>query len=860
MFGLTAVGARLFIASHKNYENIFMSMGARMSGSALSAAITAGDAINIWSVSPIQAQPFAGTPALAEDRVGYRFINGFVDVGDLPCRKAFWAEMKGRSVALKTDWPVETLYAPEANRRVEFTSFWYTPTHVQRWCRTTLSADQAGPVRFRLATCGGVRIWVNGGLAASFEPLTRNIEHSTEITLPLQAGENTLIAHMEEICERDTVWFFELTCLDAVALAVPLQSLGDPEAAMVLRRLADGVRPERDVFTDQPFVLLFGQPAPAPVQVRVRAFSLGHDRACLLDATHSLPAGQTRLPVADPGAVPPGYHALVVTLSLGSTDLERKLDAAFMVQTVPPPAAADLPTRKLAALHYAAANGNLRIGRVLAMLEVGLQDEPTLRKILDSTLLSIEQRYDCSDFSMVTLLWVWAAHADKLPEDLRQRVKAAILGYRYWVDEPGNDTMWFWSENHTLCFHVSQALAGALFPQEIFSTSGRTGAEQAALGTARLHLWFESVEDHGLVEWNSAAYYPIDFIGLFGLHQWAEPAIAQRAKAMLDKLFIMIGLHTLAGVPAGSMGRAYDKELRAGPLTELASFCQVAFGEGWLNGGVAALPQFCASAYLPPLEAYDYARPAPGRAYEARYTQGLDHGGRLILYKTAAVQLSTVVDHRTGEHGHQQHVIDIRLHGHPMARLWINHPGEDDPWGHQRPSYWAGNGVLPRVGQWQDTALMVFNLGDDARLPWTHAFAARDGLDFLDLHQGWLVARSGQGSAALWASGGLTAITSGSTAGREFRAPGHRCGWVSIVADTPDDAAIAAFLDRLSQCRPTFDADAASLAVTGGDGTRLRLDWSVGLTRNGQSAGFTTLTTTPRVAASIVPRPLAALA
>src|SRR5690606_32600454 len=101
----------------------------------------------------------------------------------------------------------------------------------------------------------------------------------------------------------------------------------------------------------------------------------------------------------------------------------------------------------------------------------------------------------------------------------------------------------------------------------------------------RLARWLDAVEADGLVEWNSVAYYPIDFIGLFALHHWAEAPLKGRATALLDQLFLMIGLHTLAGVPAGSMGRAYDKELRAGPLTELAPFCRVAFGEGWLNPG-----------------------------------------------------------------------------------------------------------------------------------------------------------------------------------------------------------------------------------------------------------------------------------
>lgn len=59
-------------------------------------SVAGGQTITAWAVSGLIASYFPGEPAPAEDRVNYRFINGFVDVGDLPCRKAFWSTMVGR--------------------------------------------------------------------------------------------------------------------------------------------------------------------------------------------------------------------------------------------------------------------------------------------------------------------------------------------------------------------------------------------------------------------------------------------------------------------------------------------------------------------------------------------------------------------------------------------------------------------------------------------------------------------------------------------------------------------------------------------------------------------------------------------
>ena len=85
--------------------------------------VTDGETVTAWIVSDLVETSFPGIAAPAEDRVNYRFINGFVDVGDLPCRKAFQETMIGRDIAPDTGWPVSHLNLPGSNRRVEFTGF-----------------------------------------------------------------------------------------------------------------------------------------------------------------------------------------------------------------------------------------------------------------------------------------------------------------------------------------------------------------------------------------------------------------------------------------------------------------------------------------------------------------------------------------------------------------------------------------------------------------------------------------------------------------------------------------------------------------------------------------------------------------
>ena len=100
---------------------------------------------------------------------------------------------------------------------------------------------------------------------------------------------------------------------------------------------------------------------------------------------------------------------------------------------------------------------------------------------------------------------------------MRSAIDEAILGFRYWMDEPGNDVMWYFSENHALLFHTACYLAGALFPDAVFRRSGRIGREQSEVGRERLLDWFNHFEKHEMAEWNSAPYFPIDFKGLAAL-------------------------------------------------------------------------------------------------------------------------------------------------------------------------------------------------------------------------------------------------------------------------------------------------------------------------------------------------------
>lgn len=734
------------------------------------------------------------TGEAVDPAIDYHFRNGSGPPGDSFCRRVFRQTHAQRNVDPAQALACHEVVFPGADSTVSFSDFSHLPVHAQRWLRVVLYAPEGGEFGFRLGTCGGVRIWRAGVLLACFTPFTRNSLQHCDVTLSLNAGKNSLLIHLDELFERDTLFTLQMVYLDSPILGVALPDC-DGEAVEALSQFASGLRPELAVH-NHTVRIQCGAPAPDGLSLRGEIRGMGNDnftaQACDFGAVAQ---GAMTLALPLPQTIGEAHYQLRLTLQCNGVVLSRNLGINVMPDAPALASADTLAGRKQAALHYIAAHGMDRTCRLLAMMHLQACG-PQAESLLHSTLSRISAREDCSDFSLVPLLWIWRYHrGEHFPETLWRRVKSAILGYRYWLDEPGCDVMWFWSENHALCFHTAQYLAGQCFPEARFIASGRYGREQQAIGKARLLRWFDAIEQQGFVEWNSAPYYPVDYIGLFALWQMAESAtLRARAGKLIDRVMLLSALHYQHGVAAGTMGRVYEKELLAGSLTELSAYGAVAWGNGVYNRKCASLPMFCASDYAPPALTQHYAAMNEGEL-SAWYRCG---GGNIVVWKAPGVSLSSCVDHHAGEPGHQQHVVDLQFAARVEARIWINHPGEAEPGGEKRPSFWAGNGVLPSVEQHENRVLMQWHIAPQDALPWTHLYLPSDAFDRVIATERARVVRAGNAFAAIVCSVPLHTLAQGVTAGTECRAWGRQVTWY-LEAGHGDDAVFTAFCARIAE-------------------------------------------------------------
>jgi len=808
-------------------------------------AVAPGQALTHWAMAAPDVRHYPGQATALPDQVDYRFVNNWTATPDLPCRAALRAESPGRTVPCP-DGPFDELAVALDGPELDFSCFRHRPTLITRAFRCRIRGD--GPLRLRLSTCGGIRLWLGGDPVAVFEAFTRNQPQATEVALTL-SGTHDLTLRMEDLHERDTVCFFSVTVTESTT-EVALPPGFDADAVARAAATLSSLRTERLFHEGGPITLVADVPPAAPMVLHIPDLAPWERGGLVSDPAHANPVTVTLTPdspravLADVVQVGPGCISIPIETRAGGARVTRHLGTT----TLPPGSRlrGDLPARKAQAAAVIAGGAGFEPS-VAALLACRGEQPDRVAAILDPVLTTIEERWDCCDFSILPLLRLWRDAQGTLPGPLADRMRAAFLNWRYWLDEPGDDVMWFWSENHVLCFHTAQLVAGRLFPDDVFLNSGKTGRQHAAQAHARLVRWFDAIDTDGLVEWNSAAYYPIDLIGLFTIHDMA-PDLAPRAARVMDRICVMTALHMTGGVPAGSQGRCYEKELLAGPLTELGPVMAIALGDrggpDFVPGYDRASALFCLSDYAPPPGLLALAAPAPGATVAARYTQGAGHTGRLTLWKSADAQLSTVTDLKTGERGYQVQVVDVQLARHPAARLWLNHPGEPKPWGERRPSLLAGSHVMPRAAQDGPVALVIWDIARAwTDIPFTQAFADPAAFGAPERIGDWLVFA---GTAGLWCSAPLDPVTAGLYRGALWRAVVPRVGWAVALREATETP--AAFATRLAGAAMTFDAGALTLSAAGLGAHRLDLSFDGPLRVDGTPRPFGPLSPLPHIA------------
>ena len=177
----------------------------------------------------------------------------------------------------------------------------------------------------------------------------------------------------------------------------------------------------------------------------------------------------------------------------------------------------------------------------------------------------IDYRFDCLDFRMQTLLRLLYKYSKLIPDKYTYMIKKSMLGSKYFMDQPGEDSICFWSENHLLLFAAAEYLTGQLYPDEIFTNDGLNGAQHKEIAKARINIWLRQRFYYGFTEWYSNTYYEEDIAPLANLIDFCDDAeLVEKSKIVMDLLLYDLATQSHKDSFTSTSGRQYEMGKKSG--------------------------------------------------------------------------------------------------------------------------------------------------------------------------------------------------------------------------------------------------------------------------------------------------------
>jgi hypothetical protein len=799
--------------------------------------------VNRFLISEVQTQVREFTRSTLNGRVNEWLKKGFA-IHENPCRKEFVNQRKSEvpdypDLADITNGVMLKQYFPFGNPGVDASGFYYRPTYLRMYGYTVLWSDRKEQIDFELETCGGLTVWVNGQLICDFTPFTRNMVKKTVVSIPLLNGENSMVVCLDDLAERDTDYYFRMKRLGGADLKIliPVKEEVAETVLSKIEHMLNGMSFDKEAYISESMKMNLNNPFEHPLDLEViitpGEFIEKMENSWKLIKTRKyiMEPGQMGLELFHTDEISPGYYYFTAVVTYQGITIKRKIGNQLVRNEFLLSGNEDMDVRKKLAFDAVLRFAPDNTYKAAALLYME-REYQRAEEILLEELEGVRSRKDCSDFHFIMMIYIYRVYNSRLSDTLKEALEETMVNYRYWIDEPGDDVMWFFSENHALLFHCCQYLTGSYLPERIFVNSGRTGAEVKAKGEELLHQWFEDFFREFITEWNSNAYIPVDVLGIGTLYNLTEEGnpLHQKAKKALDMIFYSLAVNAHKGAVMTSFGRSYEKEMKGNYNAGTTSLLYVAYNTGYLNRACIGYISLILGTYQPPEEYKKYAQLNDDEEMIHQNTQGFENHVNLYLYKNSRALLSTAVGFKPFQKGYQEHILQAALD--ETAQLFINHPGESFPYGRGRPNFWAGNGVLPLGAQYENTAILRFHIEEEERIGYTHAYIPICAFSRYKGEEGVVVLEKGGAYIAVKALHGLTIQEHGPNQFREFISQGKDNVWVVRVGSLSEYGSLDAVFSAFKELK--INTDGNSTLVTDEKGTEYLLEPETILKVNGE--------------------------
>ncbi|MFS0723099.1 hypothetical protein [Paenibacillus sp. 1P07SE] len=705
--------------------------------------------------------------------------------------------------------PWSLLRTDESEHKMTWARFGIHARLLVTYAYTRLHAPDDGDYAFGLWLSGSARVMVNGVERFSHQRVGRT-EDTFEVRLPLTRGINHIVILLANV-HLHCINSFSLTAQDdRIRTEVPrlLEPASRSQLETDWRRFYTA---HNVVSGEEQIVLDWDEPigSTGTFKAMLSASKRGMPLRTVRTIADRLAGDKRTWEIARASELPEAGEYLLSLVYEADTG-EQIQGLSFIFERVDwmqdLPQGADFSQRKrymLEQMAEAPADDRSLLYREYAKMAAGRWDAVD-RSAIETAVAYIEDRYDCADFAMHGLLRMYIRYADsgRLDPELAARMKACILGFKYWEDEPGRSLMFTRSENHEILFFSAEYVAGLLFPGDLFTNSGQNGLFHALKGRLASERWIREKGTYGFMEWHSNTYYEEDILALLSIVDFGEEKGYARllARQLLDLICPIMASHSSRGIMATTHGRSYEESIIHPELEAIGHMNWLLFG--WPHRLVRDMSIGCiamaGSSYSPEPE-WEKVAGSESELF-TRSQMGLFPGGGMSgvdcsTYRTRDYMVSGMVESKAGEHGGQVHAGQVLLGGTvPVFVTCFDNKSEMT-----RPSYWGGQYINPHTFAHRNVLAYNYRLGEGPG--YTHAYFPFDQFDETEASSGWLFGRLGEAYVALYSQQPYLVMDHGKYKRRELLCRKKNNIWLLEAGSTEQSGSFADFKEAVVSAR-----------------------------------------------------------
>jgi hypothetical protein len=361
---------------------------------------------------------------------------------------------------------------------------------------------------------------------------------------------------------------------------------------------------------------------------------------------------------------------------------------------------------------------------------------------------------------------------EKFPKEVVQPLTECALAFDYHPPD---------ADGQVILAHAAAVLAGGLYPQGSFLKHGLTGVALCQQAETAARDWIRSQGAQGLTAWTSPLEIERFVVALTHLTSLAEEdALRDLAAVLLDKILFLLAAVSHQGVFGAAHHSLSAGAVQSAQLQAASGITRLLFGVGVYNAHIAGPVSLACSNYEFPSFLSNIAlEPAAEMLHKERQVNSRGERVNLVAYRTPDTLLSSVQDYRPGQAGQAEQVWQATLSAD--AIVYTNHPAAMGQQEGRQPGFWLGNGSLPRLAQWKDSLVAVYNLPEGDWMGFTHAYFPTIAFDEHVFARGWAFARVGEGFLGLTCSQGFELVRHGPGAMRELRSFGRQNVWLCVT-------------------------------------------------------------------------------